>query len=200
MPSPQNSLAIRTPEPKNRAMPLPQLSDGVISLVPFGLQHAKLHLAGEDDELVRWLNGGPGTKERVEAYARRCEQWWIDQGDADPRAFAIMVDESGSQAGYIDLRFKADYITDGQVNISYGLYPQWRGRGLVTRAVHLICDYATQEGATQAVIRSAPGNPKSAAVAQRAGFRFEQRVTETSDEVFNRHLRDLQPGNLRSSD
>ncbi|MFD9045122.1 hypothetical protein ACFV0F_43925, partial [Streptomyces bottropensis] len=30
--------------------------------------------AGEDELLVRWLNGGPGTREGVEAYFRHCQE------------------------------------------------------------------------------------------------------------------------------
>ena len=170
------------------------LSDGVVRLSPFGLAHARAHLAGEDAELVRWLNGGPGTPDGVAAYARRCERCWAD--GADPRAFAITVGGTGEQAGYIDLRFRAEYITAGEVNVSYGIYPQWRGRGLVTRAVRLVCEYAGREGARWAVIRTDPGNRRSADVARRAGFRFDRRVVESGGEVFDRHLLDLASGGV----
>lgn len=56
-------------------------------------------------------------------------------------------------AGTIDLRFTAEGLSPGQVNVAYGLYPSWRGRGLATRAVLLVSRYAASEGAKEAVIR-----------------------------------------------
>jgi len=166
-----------------------ELSDGVVRLVPFGIDHVAAQLAGEDAELVRWLNGGPGTVEGLTAYARQCQRCWVD--GTDPLAFVIFVVDGGDQVGYIDLRFHLEGIGDGRVNIAYGLYPQWRGRGLVTRAVEVVCGFAGRRGARQAVIRCAVGNPRSAAVAERAGFRFERRVTESDGEVLDHYLRDL---------
>ena len=43
----------------------PELSDGVVLLRPLSRSDACDHLAGEDEELVRWLNGGPGTVDTV---------------------------------------------------------------------------------------------------------------------------------------
>ncbi|MCX4825675.1 hypothetical protein OG883_38685 [Streptomyces sp. NBC_01142] len=61
---------------KNRRMHEVKLSDGIITLSPLRLDDVKAHLTGEDELLVRWLNGGPGTREGVEAYFQHCwEQW-----------------------------------------------------------------------------------------------------------------------------
>ncbi|MCX4911672.1 hypothetical protein [Streptomyces sp. NBC_00878] len=49
-----------------------RLSDGFTTLSPLRLDDVAAHLAGEDEPLVRWLNGGPGTREGVEAYFRHC--------------------------------------------------------------------------------------------------------------------------------
>ncbi len=55
---------------------LARLTDGVVVLCPLDLDDVAEHLAGEDDELVRWLNGGPGTRETVEAHVRACIAAW----------------------------------------------------------------------------------------------------------------------------
>lgn len=47
-----------------------KLSDGIVTLSPLCLDDAEAHLAGEDELLVRWLNGGPGTR-RVRAGRKR---------------------------------------------------------------------------------------------------------------------------------
>ncbi|MEU8476120.1 GNAT family protein [Streptomyces hygroscopicus] len=51
------------------------------------------------------------------------------------RAFGIRVGTDGTLAGTIGLRFAAEGSAPGQVNVAYGLYPSWWGRGLATRAV-----------------------------------------------------------------
>ncbi|MFC9431398.1 GNAT family N-acetyltransferase [Streptomyces sp. NPDC056987] len=145
-----------------------KLSDGIIALSPLRSDDAEAHLAGEDEALVRWLSGGPSTREGVKAYMRHCRQQWETAGSL--RAFGIRVGADEALAGTIDLRFVAEGLAPGQVNVAYGLYPSWRGRGLATRAVLLVSRYAASEGATEAVIRVEPENATSAAVAQRAGF------------------------------
>lgn len=65
-----------------------------------------------------------------------------------------------------------EYLSSGQVNLTYALYPQWRGNGYATRAVRLAMQIASAlRPAAQFVIRVAPDNPESIAVAERAGFR-----------------------------
>ncbi|MEV6523948.1 GNAT family protein [Longispora sp. NPDC051575] len=67
----------------------------------------------------------------------------------------------------------------------------WRGRGLATRAVLLVCGYAAGVGAREAVIQVEPGNPASAAVARRAGFAPGGRRRRLDGTVFDWHTRDL---------
>ncbi len=59
---------------------LTRLTDGVVVHRPLDLGDIAEHLAGEDEELVRWLNGGPGTHETVEAHARACMVAWQARG------------------------------------------------------------------------------------------------------------------------
>ncbi|GHG92151.1 GNAT family N-acetyltransferase [Streptomyces lanatus] len=170
-----------------------KLSDGVIALSPLVPADAEAHLAGEDEQLVRWLSGGPGTREGVDAYIRHCGEQWAAGGSL--RAFGIRVGVGETLAGTIDLRFAAEGLTRGQVNVAYGLYPAWRGRGLATRAVLLVCRYAAGEGVSGAVIQVEPGNAASAAVARRAGFApGGQRFTEDGT-LLDRYVLDLRaPG------
>ncbi|WP_327674903.1 GNAT family N-acetyltransferase [Kitasatospora sp. NBC_00458] len=167
------------------------LSDGVVTLSPFRADDIDAHLAGEDEQLVRWLNGAPSTRAGTEAYVQRCTLHWATGGPA--RAFGIRTGSGTVLVGTIDLRFALPGLGPGQVNIAYGLYPDWRGRGLATRAVHLVCGYAADEGAAQGVIRVAPENHASAAVARRAGFRYAEAVTEPDGSLLDRYLRDLAP-------
>lgn len=166
-----------------------KLSDGVVTLFPLRVDDADAHLAGEDELLVRWLNGGPGTRAGTEAYFRRCAEQWDTGGPL--RAFGIRVGAQSTLAGTIDLRFEMAGLAPGQVNLAYGLYPAWRGRGLATRAVNLVCQYATAQGATQAVIQVAAENSGSAAVARRSGFTYTKRLPDADGTRCDWYVRDI---------
>src|SRR5262249_53705675 len=51
--------------------------------------------------------------------------------------------------------------------------PEGRGRGLMTRAVCLVCDWLFEAGVGRIEIRTHPGNEPSQRVAERAGFQRE---------------------------
>ncbi|MFF4078781.1 GNAT family N-acetyltransferase [Streptomyces sp. NPDC001777] len=165
------------------------LSDGVVTLSPPGPDDVDAHLAGEDELQIRWLSGKPAARADIEAYFRRCAEQWSTRGPL--RAFGIRLADGETLVGYIDLRFDVAGLAPGQANISYTLYPDWRGRGLVTRAVRLICRYAASEGVAQAVIRVDPENPASAAVARRSGFVHDRRIVDEGGELNDWYLLDL---------
>ncbi|TDC15168.1 N-acetyltransferase [Streptomyces sp. 8K308] len=174
---------------KNRRMHEVKLSDGIVTLSPLCLDDVEAHLAGEDELLVRYLNGGPGTREGVEAYFRHCLEQWEMSGSL--RAFGIRAGADEALAGTIDLRFEGEGLTPGQVNVAYGLYPFWRGRGLATRAVLLASLYAASEGGQEAVIQVETENPASAAVAQRAGFTHSKQTHSKDGTRLDWYIRDL---------
>ncbi|MFF3618828.1 GNAT family N-acetyltransferase [Streptomyces sp. NPDC002467] len=147
------------------------------------------HLAGEDEPLVRRLNGGPSTREGIEAYFRHCRDQWDTAGPL--RAFGIRTGADEVLAGTIDLRFAGEDLAPGQVNVAYGLYPSWRGRGPAIRAVLLASEYAASEGGVEAVIQVEPENPASAAVAQRAGFAPGTPTHSSDGTRFDWYTRDL---------
>lgn len=178
----------------NHGMSDQKLSDGIVALTPLRPDEARTHLAGEDEQLVRWLTGGPGTLEGVETYiAHCCEQW--ETGGA-LRAFGIRFGAEGVLAGTVDLRFEGEGLEAGQVNVAYGVYPLWRGRGLAARAVDLVCLYAAGQRATCAVIKVEPENPASGRVARKAGFTFVGQIREQDGTVYDRYERPLLLGQL----
>ena len=164
-----------------------RLSDGTVTLSPLSLSDVDAHLAGEDDQLVRWLNGGPGTRATVEAHIRRCLEQWAAGGPV--HTFGVRT--QGVLAGTIDVQFDQPYLGARQVNLAYGLYPPWRGRGIATRAVALACLYAAATGATQAVIRVDPENTASAAVAGRSGFTYVKRSRDKDHNRLDWYMRHL---------
>ncbi|WP_457964761.1 GNAT family N-acetyltransferase [Arthrobacter sp. D1-29] len=165
-----------------------ELTDGVIRLSPLCLEDIEPHLAGEDAELVRWLSGGIGTRQSVEEYIRRCLDQWETGGPV--HAFGIRVGLA-ELAGTTEVQFDRPYLGPGTVNISYGLYPSWRGRGIATRALLLAGAHAAAAGAAQGVLRIEPGNTSSVAVALRAGYIPFRQSEESDGRQFNWYTKTL---------
>ena len=97
--------------------------------------------------------------------------------------FALDAFEQQAEAfcrarGWREWQYQAD-LRPGQVNLSYGLYPSFRGRGLATRAVRLMVGWLRdRDDVDQIVIRADPANPSSAAVARRCGFVYRRRTDD----------------------
>jgi RimJ/RimL family protein N-acetyltransferase len=156
------------------------ISDGVIVLRPLRIDDAADHLAGEDAELVRWLNGGPGTTESVRRHIEHIQQMWENHGPI--LTFAIRLVAEDSLVGTIDVQLNQDAYRSDQANLAYGLYAGWRGRGYVTRAVRLAVEFLRANATVRsALIRVEPANVSSAAVAIRAGFSLATSAAETGD-------------------
>lgn len=162
------------------------LTDGTVTLLPLGPADFEAHYAGEDEELVRWLSGDPATPEGLRDYLDHCARWWRQGGPF--HNFGIRVGEALHLAGTVDVQTGQYYLRPGQANLAYGLYPQWRGLGLATRAVRLACAYAARIDCTELIIRCEPENTRSAAVAARAGFVFLQRRSEPDGRVLDWHI------------
>jgi len=156
------------------ARPSNTLADGVVVLSPLGWDDVEPYLAGEDAELVRWLNGGRGTRATVRAHVRRAIERWADDG---PKlSFGIRVDGGSVLAGTIDAELDRDA---GRAGLAYGIYPAFRRRGLATRAVRLASRYLAERGDVHGIsIDVDPANVPSIGVARRAGFRFVRHVVD----------------------
>lgn len=167
-------------------VPLPAntLTDGVVVISPLRWQDISAYLAGEDAELVRWLHGGPGTRATVQAHVRRSVERWA--ADGPKLSFGIRLDRGATLAGTID----ADHDPQPgsrRANLAYGIYPQFRRRGLATRAVLLACNYLSERGDIDRIsIDVDPANVASSRVALRAGFRFLTHIAD-DEEHFDRY-------------
>jgi len=145
-----------------------ELTDGIIYLRPLITGDAADHLAGEDDELAKWLNGGRGTLASVEAFIRDSQENWRQGGPR--RAFGVFDCGTDRLVGSMETNLTL-LPGPGQVNISYGIFRPWRRRGLALRAINLMDKYLrTETDARQMVLRIAPANTASLKLAEKAGF------------------------------
>ena len=67
----------------------------------------------------------------------------------------------------------------GSIELAYWVRPEERGRGLASRAVLAATEWAHCElGVSRIWLEIEPGNEPSLRLAQRAGYRFEQRIPQ----------------------
>jgi RimJ/RimL family protein N-acetyltransferase len=164
------------------------LSDGVIRLRPLRQEYADAHLAGEDEELAKWLNGGHSTAVTVQAAIANFEEQWRTQGPR--RAFGVFDCESDQLIGSIEANLEL-LGNPAEVNVSYGIFAEWRGHGLAGRAIDLVSQYL--RSATQArtiVLQIAPENHRSIRVAEKAGF-VRLGAQESAEGARVRYVREL---------
>jgi RimJ/RimL family protein N-acetyltransferase len=148
------------------------IGDAVIELRPLSIEDVEAHLAGCDRAILDSLGGGESPT------ASQVLQWLTTNASAWARGeelidLGIQDKATGSLCGSVGIQRGLDYLEPGQVNLTYSLYPNWRGRGYATRAVRLAMLSARHRGGVeQFVIRVAAWNGASIRVVQRLGFRF----------------------------
>jgi len=144
-------------------------------LPPIVLRHfrpddALTHLKGEDKAISMWLSGGVSTEESVLRWIQSNEDNWASDG---PRfAFAIQT-PIGELVGMIEINVDYSHfagLEPGDANISYGLYPQYRARGLATSALLNVRDFMISKGIKRAVVRTESENVDSIRLAERCGY------------------------------
>ena len=135
-----------------------ELSDGVITLRPPAAGDGEILIAGRDAEWERWL--APGSEH------------------PEPTACIIVAD---TIVGWVDADASLDWLAPGEVNIGYNVFAPFRGKGYATRAVLLLMERLRAEGVhSTAVLKIAPENEASVAVAMRTGFSL---IAETAAEL-----------------
>jgi RimJ/RimL family protein N-acetyltransferase len=152
--------------------------DEIIFLRPLTREDAAVHLAGEDEAIARWLSGGASTPATVSNYIARCQQNWQTGGPL--RAFGIFSRRTGQLIGSIEANLTPPPpLTSGQVNVSYSVFPAWRGQEIALRAIQLMVDYLRNTtDAREVVIRIAAENGPSLRVLEKSGYPFAGFIDE----------------------
>jgi RimJ/RimL family protein N-acetyltransferase len=153
--------------------PKPALTDGLVTLRPWQRDDVPALIAciDGDDEIARWLDMIPQPYGENEARA------WVDQAtsfwrEGTSAPFAVLLAETGEAVGGIGFRWIADEHGVGEVG--YWLRQSARGRGLTTRALQLLIQWAFDELRCERLqLRADELNVPSQRVAEKAGFHRE---------------------------
>lgn len=147
-------------------MTLPVLSGPRVRLVPASYDASLAVVTGADPgPSLLPLTPGPGwpTEDTVTALRPLAEHgapgddggWWVTVSGE-------VIGECGWHGGP---------DADGAVELGYALAPAFRGQGLGTEAVGVLCAWAdTQPGVTTLTARVLPGNEPSVRLLRRLGF------------------------------
>ena len=150
--------------------PEPPLSDGVVSLRAWRADDAAELVAAldGDEEVARWLDSipQPYTDADANAWLAQTERAWAE-GTSFP--FAVLDAATGRLLGGIGLRWSDRVNQVGEVG--YWARGDVRGRGVTTRALRLVADWALgAAGCERLVVRADTQNVPSQRVAERAAF------------------------------
>jgi [ribosomal protein S5]-alanine N-acetyltransferase len=152
------------------------LTDGVVTLrLAEAIDIARLARYGGNEGLLEgtWV-GQPATGADVDEWAfESVEQWragWTEQGGIEGGVF--IVDEQEPFVGIVFLVPRSRDILE----LAYGVLPSARGRGIATRATRIAANWVlTDGGFAQVLLRIGENHAVSRRVAEKAGFRFEER-------------------------
>lgn len=167
-----------------------ELTDGIIVLKPFEMSDAEKHLAGEDADQRKWLSGGRSTLQTVQDFIKRGQEYWAKNGPV----FTLAVWAGGELIGMVEANTdesKVEGLEAGDANISYGLYPEARGKGYATRAVNLMAGFLKEKGHKRAVIRIEPDNVSSTKVPERCRFNGSGSIITKEGKELRVFVRDL---------
>lgn len=153
-------------KPEDEPVRLPaSLTDGVIVLDAHSLADAEAHWRGEDDEMRRRFDSPrPPTLEEVQAAIGR----WVEARAAGGPNFAYALrTPAGVLVGGCEMR----RLGPGRANVSYWVFPSFRGKGYAARALRLLCAAAAEIADMRRLeAHIDPDNLASRRVAEAAGF------------------------------
>lgn len=158
---------------------VPTLTDGVVRLRAHHERDVdRIVEQCTDEASLRWTTVPRDyTVEMAHEWIGEIAKGW-DEGGDQLWAIEEVADDGTDRAhhflGTIDLRPRAA----GRAEIGYGLHPQGRGRGLMARALRLVCRYWFDAGGKRIDWYAERGNFASWGPARAAGFQFVTTLPE----------------------
>lgn len=157
------AMAIRPPKPP--------LSDGVVTLRPWGEEGdvEALTTACNDRAIAEFLDQLPSPYTEQDA---RDALAYFREGWLDGTVSNFAITENGPPVGSVGVRWVDP--EQGVAEIGYWVAPEARGRGVCTRAVRLVSRWLIVDHAVERVqLRADEENLPSRRVAEKAGFTQE---------------------------
>jgi RimJ/RimL family protein N-acetyltransferase/8-oxo-dGTP pyrophosphatase MutT (NUDIX family) len=151
----------------------PTLTDGEVTLRPWRDEDVTEAVAGHDEVIAHWF-GWPEDGVTPERMQQAIRDWRASFAD-DRSVVGFAIEDRGTLAGSVDVRRR----DSGVGELSWALYAGRRGRGVATRAVRLLADWALTDvghgglGYSRLEAKVEPDNESSLRVATRAGLRRE---------------------------
>lgn len=143
-----------------------------------GPDHAAAILTSQDAALVQEIFGRRWDEDRLSAFLARTARW---TGDGPIREFAA-VDVDGTVMGGGGVRRIGPGIAQGEAEVSYWVLPRHRAHGVGTAIAQAVVDLARADDRVhRIVLRIAPDNAASTAIAARLGAVPEQMVEHPAD-------------------
>jgi RimJ/RimL family protein N-acetyltransferase len=141
----------------------PRLTDGVVTLrLPDERDLPAIDLGIHDAEVVRWFGRSTRTAQEV-------LDWNRDRQSAGVSWTYAICGSDDACVGHAWVNLSQS-VAD-TAGMGYWLLPQARGRGLATRAVRLLSDWAFADlELTRLRLLTEPENERSQRVAERCGF------------------------------
>ena len=150
------------------------MTDGVVALRKLREGDRAAVLSAFSDDLVRrWLNmpARPGDAD-FDSVLRTMRNGFVS-GDRYDYAVTEVPDDVSLGAVIASRRHRDNY------EIAYLAGEAGRGRGVMTRAVTLLCDALFDEGVGRLELRTHPDNEPSQRLAERCGFQREGRERQS---------------------
>jgi RimJ/RimL family protein N-acetyltransferase len=159
------AMAIRPPNPP--------LSDGVVTLRPWGEEGdvEAITAACNDQAISEFLDliPSPYTEDDAREFIAHCREGWADGTQTN---FAITDADSAAAIGSIGVRWLEP--EQGVAETGYWVAPQARGRGVGRRALRLVSRWTISDhGLERLQLRADEQNLASRKVAENAGFTQE---------------------------
>lgn len=182
-----------------RRVPPLMYSDGAVSIRRLDPADVDRHVAGIDEQQIRWL-WQPGEREAWEAMTasqqrEHCRAWLgacRDEFGSGPRWSFAVDTGSGPYVAFVGVDLCNADAPAGEASVSYSCHPEHRGRGYVSRAVRLALRFVAEHtGARRAHVIVEEGNLPSVRVARSVAADEPTRFVNARGQSMHRFVIDV---------